>query len=82
MRMGDMTRSPRLAKPREVAALPVRAAIVDDGAEFEVVWYPHRDAAPLLSDEYPTIIGGRYSDSTDLHRVLRQTFGVQHGERD
>lgn len=75
MRLGDMTRAPRLAKPRPVADLPERPVLVDEGVELEVIWYPHRDAAPLLSSDYPTITGGRYSDATELARVLRQTFG-------
>lgn len=74
VQLGDRARSPRIkAVPRE--PVPVRDVRVIDGVAYETVWYPHRDAAPLLSDDYPTIIGGRYSDATDLDRVLRQTFG-------
>lgn len=75
MRLGDCSRSPRLAKPVVREAVPARAVVVSEGVEFEVVWYPHRDALPLLSNEYPTIIGGRYSDTVDVRVALRQTFG-------
>lgn len=73
MRLGDCTRSPRLAKPVIREAVPVRQTVVSEGVELEVVWYPHRDALPLLSDDYPTIRG--VVDTLDLSRVLRQTFG-------
>jgi hypothetical protein len=74
MRLGDCTRSPRLAKAVVREAVPVRPTTVVDGVEFEVVWYPHRDALPLLSEDYPSINGAPL-DTLDLSRVLRQTFG-------
>lgn len=30
---------------------PARPAVVDEGVEFEPVWFPHRNAASLLGDE-------------------------------
>jgi hypothetical protein len=32
-------------------APPARASIVDEGIEFEPVWFPHRDAASLLPED-------------------------------
>lgn len=78
MRLGDCTRSPRLAKAVIREAVPART-VVAGGVEYEVVWYPHRDALPLLSEDYPTIHGAPM-DTLDLSRVLRQTFSSPGGQ--
>lgn len=57
MRLGQssLALSRRKAPKRAIVAPPARAVVRDAGVELEVVWYPHRDALPLLSLEYPAI---------------------------
>ena len=44
-------RAPVGGTPRVCEALPPRPTVVDDGVEFETVWYPHRDALSLLPED-------------------------------
>lgn len=73
-RLGSYAEEPTGGTPRVYEDLPVRSLVADDGAEFEVVWYPHRDAASLMGDV----------DSRPLHEADARgaVSPVEHNNQD
>jgi hypothetical protein len=70
--LGKRGRGERPARRLERAKPPARPPIVSDGVELVAVWFPHRDAAPLLSDEYPEVDASRqYGGEDDIRRGVK-----------
>ena len=61
----DVRRRQRGVK-RVLETLPQRPDVIDEGEVLQVIWYPHRDALPLLPSNYPCI------DSTRLALLVWQ----------
>lgn len=62
MVLGQRLPEPTGGTVRERETLETRPNVIaDDGTEYEVVWYPHRDAASLLDDSE---IETRHEDHT------------------
>jgi hypothetical protein len=68
MRLGE-SRESRAAATQK-APLKVSAPIRLD-PDYEVIWYPHRDALALLPDDYPAIDAAVQTGLPDLKRTLR-----------
>jgi hypothetical protein len=64
----------------ERVAPPARPSVVDEGVEFESVWYPHRDAQSLLGDRSTRCVSIEAQGEALLRQKLRQWSVTRNGE--
>jgi hypothetical protein len=56
----------------ERIAPPARPSVVDEGVEFEPVWYPHKDAQSLLGERATRCVSIEAQGEALLRQKLRQ----------